>query len=114
MPSLEVLQRAADSLGLEASRSENSLKVRLRTGATLFFADANGETTCRRQSSYAWMPAWLGPLISVGSLGGLVLLGFRTSGQSMLLNGAFVGSLAISHVFGLSRTEWAVESRCPR
>jgi len=63
MPSIEVLERAADSLGFAAEREGPWLKVEVSAGVALRFAPVDGkpETTVR----YGLTPGWFQKLCFV-------------------------------------------------
>jgi hypothetical protein len=110
MASLELLARAADSLDMQASREGPSLKVHLfpSGGATLIFSDERGGTTPIRRVGIR-MPQWLRILVPVLCIFALVLLGFRTAGQSMLLNGFLLTVSLLTFVSAKNRRDAAEE-----
>ncbi len=57
VPSLSLLERAADSLGLNVSRSGASLSIRLGSGHTGTFSGEGADRRCSRR--YGRMPVWL-------------------------------------------------------
>jgi hypothetical protein len=56
MPTIEVLERAAGSLGFATSRSGPALKVTVYRGLVLQFAEVDGQPVTTVQ--YGWAPDW--------------------------------------------------------